>query len=284
MIVIFGATGTIGAPLITTLLAKGIALRAVTSDASHVTALEAQGCEAVVADFDDPDALARACKGAKKAFLVTPAHQEMGRWKANVIHAAADAGVQHMVMSTGLGASPKAQLTFGVWHSASQELLKESGMGWTLLQPTYFTQNLLWQANNIANENTYLDDVGGPVSWVDARDIADVAAEALTAEGHEGKAYGLTGEEALSGEDITALLTQTLERDITLRAVSPADARANMIASGMIAEVADAMVELGGLAPKGYLSGIETTVQDVLGRPARRMADFIAENKATFGG
>ena len=284
MIVIFGATGTIGTPLITTLLAKGIALRAVTSDAARIAALKAQGCEAVVADFDDPAALARACKGAQKVFLVTPAHQEMGRWKANVIRAAADAGVQHMVMSTGLGASPKARLTFGIWHSASQELLKESGMGWTLIQPTYFMQNLLWQADSIATDNTYLDDVGGPVSWVDARDIADVTAEALTTEGHQGKTYGLTGDEALSGDDIAALLTQSLGRDITRRAVGPDEARANMIASGMVAEVADAMIELAGLAPKGYLSGTETTVQDVLGRPARRLADFIAENSSAFGG
>jgi len=284
MIVIFGATGTIGTPLITTLLAKGIALRAVTSDAARIAALKAQGCEAVVADFDDPAALARACKGAQKVFLVTPAHQEMGRWKANVIRAAADAGVQHMVMSTGLGASPKARLTFGIWHSASQELLKESGMGWTLIQPTYFMQNLLWQADSIATDNTYLDDVGGPVSWVDARDIADVTAEALTTEGHQGKVYGLTGDEALSGDDIAALLTQSLGRDITRRAVGPDEARANMIASGMVAEVADAMIELAGLAPKGYLSGTETTVQDVLGRPARRLADFIAENSSAFGG
>jgi len=284
MIVIFGATGTIGTPLITTLLAKGIALRAVTSDAARIAALKAQGCEAVVADFDDPAALARACKGAQKVFLVTPAHQEMGRWKANVIRAAADAGVQHMVMSTGLGASPKARLTFGIWHSASQELLKESGMGWTLIQPTYFMQNLLWQADSIATDNTYLDDVGGPVSWVDARDIADVTAEALTIEGHQGKTYGLTGDEALSGDDIAALLTQSLGRDITRRAVGPDEARANMIASGMVAEVADAMIELAGLAPKGYLSGTETTVQDVLGRPARRLADFIAENSSAFGG
>tara|TARA_E500000318_G_scaffold107974_2_gene118046 strand:- start:21849 stop:22703 length:855 start_codon:yes stop_codon:yes gene_type:complete len=284
MIVIFGATGTIGTPLITTLLAKGIALRAVTSDASRVATLEARGCEAVVADFDDPAALARACEGAQKAFLVTPAHLEMGRWKANVIRAAVDEGVQHMVMSTGLGASPEARLTFGVWHSASQELLKESGMGWTLIQPTYFMQNLLWQRDSIAIENTYLDDVGGPVSWVDARDIADVSAEALTGEGHLGKAHGLTGEEALSGDDITALLAQTLGRDITRRAVAPTEARANMIASGMVAEVADAMTELAGLAPKGYLSGTETTVQDVLGRPARRFADFIAESAAAFSG
>ena len=283
MIVIFGATGTIGTHLISSLSDKGIALRAVTSDASRIAALKAQGCEAMVADFDDPAALARTCKGAQKAFLVTPAHQEMGRWKANVVHATADAGVQHMVMSTGLGASPKARLTFGIWHSASQELLKESGMGWTLIQPTYFMQNLLWQSDSIANENTYLDDVGGPVSWVDARDIADVSTEALTGEGHLGKAYGLTGDEALSGDDIAALLTQTLGRDITRRAVGPDEARANMITSGMVAEVADAMIELAGLAPKGYLSGTETTVQDVLGRPARRFAGFITENAAAFG-
>ena len=156
-------------------------------------------------------------------------------------------------------------------------------MGWTLIQPTYFVQNLLWQSDSIANGNTYLDDVGGPVSWVDARDIADVSTEALTGEGHLGKAYGLTGDEALSGDDIAALLTQTLGRDITRRAVGPDEARANMITSGMVAEVADAMIELAGLAPKGYLSGTETTVQDVLGRPARRFAGFITENAAAFG-
>jgi len=282
MIVIFGATGTIGAPLITALSAKGVALRAVTSDASRITALEAQGCKAMVADFGDPTALAQACKGAQKAFLVTPAHQDMRQWKANVIRAAANAGIRHMVMSTGLGASPKARLTFGIWHSDSQELLKESGMGWTLIQPTYFMQNLLWQADSIATENTYLDELGGPVSWVDARDIADVSAEVLTGEGHLGKSYGLTGEEALSGSDIASLLQQTLGRDITCRTIAPAEARAKMVLSGISDEVADAMTELAGLAPKGHLSGTNTTVQDVLGRPARRFADFIAANAAAF--
>ena len=284
MIVVFGATGTIGTPLITALLAKGIDLRAVTSNTSRVAALEAQDCEAVVADFEDPAALARACKGAQKAFLVTPAHQGMRRWKANVIRAAADAGVHHMAMSTGLGASPKARLTFGIWHSDSQELLKESGMGWTLIQPTYFMQNLLWQADSIAAENTYLDDLGGSVSWVDARDIADVSAEALTGEGHLDKTYGLTGATALNGEEIATMLQQALGREINLRAVTPAESRARMVLSGTSIEVADAMTELAGLAPKGHLSGTTTTVQEVLGRPARRFADFIAENAAEFSG
>jgi len=278
MIVVFGATGTIGKPLIAALLAKGITVRAVTGNPAKLASLQAQGCTAVVADFEDPEALARACEGATKAFLVTPAHLDMRRWKANVITAAVTAGVKHMVMSTGLGASPKARLVFGIWHSESQELLKASGMDWTLIQPTYFMQNLLWQTDNIAN-GVYLDDLGGAVSWVDACDIADVTAVALTSEGHKGKTYGLTGEQALTGEDIVAHLN-----GVTTRKRTPEDSRDDMIAAGMAPEVADAMVELAALAPKGYLAGVKTTVQDILNRPARSFADFINENRGAFGG
>jgi len=220
---------------------------------------------------------------SEKMFLVTPAHANMRQWKVNAISAAQEASINHVVMSTGLGASPKARLTFGIWHSESQELLKESGMDWTLIQPTYFMQNLLWQTDSIAAEGIYLDDLGGPVSWVDARDIADVSTEALTGKGHECKAYGLTGEQALNGTEIAALLSEVIGHKIIQRLVPPEASRAAMISSGMSMEVADAMVELSAFAPKGYLAGIETTIADILNRPARTFADFIKENKAAFG-
>jgi len=257
-------------------------VRAVTSDLSKLDALKAKGCEAVVADFTDPAALARACDGAEKIYLVTPAHLNMRQWKANVIEAAKAAGVRHIVVATGLGASPKAGLTFGKWHSETQELLKQSGLDWTFVQPTYFMQNLLWQAGNIAKGAVYYDDLGGPVAWIDARDIADVAAEALTAPGYEGKALGLTGPEALTGEDIAALLSRVTGRTVTCAPLSAENAKAGMVAGGMQDEVARAMVELASIAPKGYLAGIETTVSDVMGRPARRFADFVAENRDAF--
>ncbi len=282
MITVFGATGTTGAPLVDTLMAKGATVRAVTSDPSRLDALKAKGCEAVVANFTDPAALARACDGAEKIYLVTPAHLDMRQWKANVIAAAKTAGVRHVVVATGLGASPKAGLTFGKWHSETQELLKQSGLDWTFVQPTYFMQNLLWQAGNIAKDGVYYDDLGGPVAWIDARDIADVAAEALTAPGYEGKGLGLTGPEALAGEDIAALLFEVTGRTVTCAPLSAEDAKAGMIAGGMQDEVAGAMVELASIAPKGYLAGIETTVSDVLERPARRFADFVAENRDAF--
>ena len=143
-------------------------------------------------------------------------------------------------------------------------------------------QNLLWQAGNIAKDGVYYDDLGGPVAWIDARDIADVAAEALTAPGYEGKALGLTGPEALAGEDIAALLSEVTGRTVTCAPLSAEDAKAGMVAGGMQDEVAGAMVELASIAPKGYLAGIETTVSDVLRRPARRFADFVAENRDAF--
>lgn len=282
MITVFGATGTTGAPLVDTLLAKGATVRAVTSNPASLDALKAKGCEAVVASFTDPAALARACNGAEKIYLVTPAHLDMRQWKANVIEAAKAAGVRHVVLATGLGASPKAGLTFGKWHSETQELLKQSGLDWTFVQPTYFMQNLLWQASNIAKNGVYHDDLGGPVAWIHARDIADVAAETLTAPGFEGKGLGLTGPEALTGDDIAALLSEVTGRNVTCAPLSAEDAKAAMVAGGMQDEVAGAMVELASIAPKGYLAGIETTVSDVLGRPARRFTDFIAENRDAF--
>ena len=282
MITVFGATGTIGTPLLDSLSAKGARVRAVTHNPDRCATMEAQGHEAVVADFDNPQELEQACKGADRAFLVTPAHIDMRRWKANAITAAKSAGVGHMVMCTGLGASPKARLTFGIWHSETQELLKASGMNWTLIQPTYFMQNILWQAATIAAQSMYLDDLGGPVSWVDARDIADVAAEALTGSGHESKAYGLTGAEALDGDEIATLLGKVTGREITVRPVPAEESRAAMEASGMDKQVAAAMSELATLAPKGYLGGIEPTIAEVLGRPARRFVDFLDENRSAF--
>jgi uncharacterized protein YbjT (DUF2867 family) len=282
MITVFGATGNTGAPLVDTLLAKGAKVRAVTSDPAKLGSIKAKGCEAVTADFSDPAALERACAGADRIYLVTPAHLDMRHWKANVIAAAKAAGVRQVVLATGLGASPQAKVTFGKWHSETQELLKESGLDWTFIQPTYFMQNLLWQAGNIAKDGVYYDDLGGPVAWIDARDIADVAAEALTGAGHEGKAYGLTGPEALTGEDIAAILSEVTGRSITCVPLPAEDSKAAMMAAGMQDEVAAAMVELASIAPKGYLAGIETTVSDVLGRPARRFRNFMAENRDAF--
>jgi len=282
MITVCGATGTTGSPLVDALLAKGAKVRAVTSDPAKVAPLKAKGCEAVTANFTDSAALEQAFAEADKVYLVTPAHMDMRRWKANAIEAAKAAGVQHVVLATGLGASPKAALTFGKWHSETQELLKDSGLDWTFVQPTYFMQNLLWQADSIAKDGVYNDDLGGPVAWIDARDIAEVAAEALTAPGYEGKALGLTGPEALAGEDIAALLSEVTGRTLTCAPLSTEDAKAGMVAGGMQDEVAGAMVELASIAPKGYLAGIETTVSDVLGRPARRFADFVAENRDAF--
>src|SRR5690606_25498633 len=151
-------------------LTTGATVRAVISNPASLDALKAKGCEAGVASVTDPAALPRARNGAEEIYLVTPARLDMRQRKPTVIEAAKAAGVRHVVLATGLGASPKAGLTFGKWHSETQELLKQSGLDWTFVQPTYFMQNLFWQTSNIGKNGVYHDDLGGPVAWIHARD------------------------------------------------------------------------------------------------------------------
>jgi uncharacterized protein YbjT (DUF2867 family) len=285
MITVFGATGTTGAPLVDALLAKGAKVRAVTSDPAKLDALKAKGCEAVTANFTDPAALERACAGAERIYLVTPAHLDMRRWKANAIEAAKAAGVRHVVLATGLGASPKAKVTFGRWHSETQELLKQSGMDWTFVQPTYFMQNMLWLAPGIARDGHFSMPLGDSrIAWVDVRDIAAVGVAALTGEGHAGQAYPITGGAAISCAEMASILSEVCGRPIRFVDQSLADARAAMLAAGGNPKMVELNIEFYALAQTGKLAEVSDVVARITGRPPRSFGEFAADHAAAFRG
>ena len=279
MILVIGGTGTIGKPLVERLLADGHKVTVATSRVAERDALRAHGYKAALVDLGQPETILAACEGVKGMFLATPASARMPTWKANAIDAAASAGVSHVVMSTGLGASPKSKATFARWHSDSQERLKASGMGWTLLQPTFFMQNLLWQADSI-RAGIYRDDFKGPVAWVDARDIADSAATALTQPGHAGKTYMLTGPEALTCEEIATTLSRHLGRSIKCQPATEQETFDAMVTWGMEPEVAEALKGLNALAPLGYLADCFPASEALIGRAPATMDDFVRDHQA----
>ncbi len=281
MILVIGGTGTTGKPLVDRLLAMGQKVRIATSRKDHKEQLCKQGFDAVVVDLEDTASISSACAGVEKMYLVTPAHSQMRQWKANAISAAQDAGVRHIVMSTGLGASPKSQATFALWHSDSQEKLKASGLGWTLIQPTFFMQNLTWQIDSILS-GIYRDDINGPVAWVDARDISDVAATVLTEPGHEGKTYMLTGPEALTGEQIAAILSRETGRKIQRHSATVQETFDATVAGGMSAEVAKSLEDLNALGPLGYLADTFPAPQELTGHAPRTLEQYVREHKELF--
>lgn len=284
MILVVGATGNIGGEVAQLLAAKGLPLRVLARDVAKASAQFGEGVEVVQGDLRDPASLPAALDGVEKVFLVTAMALDQVAMKNALIDAAAAAGVKHIVISTGIGAAPDAPVQFGRWHGESQERAKQSGMDWTFVQPTFFMQNFLMSAPTLVDHGAFYLPLGesSPVSWVDARDIAAVAATALSEPGHAGRAYTLTGPEAVSCEQIAETMGEVFDKPVRYVAVSSEQAAASMLEMGMPEPLVEAMNELYALGPPGYLADVAPTVADVTGRPARDIRTFLTDYRQAF--
>jgi uncharacterized protein YbjT (DUF2867 family) len=193
------------------------------------------GTEIVVADFGKPQTLPRILEGVDKVYLTSAPDPEQVTLHRNFIHAAAKAGVRHIVRHSVRGADENSPIKIARWHAASQGELERSGVAWTHLQPVFNMQNLLRFASSIRSQGAFHAPMrDGAMSMVDARDVASVAVEALTAAGgHEGHTYLVTGPEPLSFADAAHQLSAVLERPIRYVDVSPEQARNGMLGAGM---------------------------------------------------
>lgn len=284
MILVVGATGNIGSEVVRLLRAKGVATRVMVRDKAKAASMFGNDVEVLAGDLRVPASLPAALEGVDKVFLVTALALDQVAMRNALIDAAAQAGVKHVVMSTGIGAVPDAPVQFGRWHGENQQRLKQSGMDWTFVQPTFFMQNFFMSAPTIKDHGAFYLPLGenSPISWVDARDIAAVAAAALTGAGHEGKAYPVTGPAAVTAEQIALAMTARFGKPVRYVAVSNDDAKAAMLEAGMPEPLADAMVELYALAPPGYLGEVADAVSAVARAPARDIETFLADYKPAF--
>lgn len=283
MILVVGGTGTIGSEVTRLLKAGHAEFKALVRDPAKAKTLASQGVATVAGDLRQPSTLPGALAGVEKVFVVTPLVPDQVQMRAALIAAAKAAGVRHFVMSTGIGAAPDAPVQLGRWHGENQKQVQDSGMAWTFVQPGYFMQNLLMYGEAIRNSGEFYMPLGdGKVSWIDARDIAAVAATALTTPGHENRVYPVTGPEALSGAELAAILSETAGHTVSYVPISLDQAKQAMMAMGMTEALADAMNEVNAFAPAGHLAGVLDTVEKVTGRPARTFRQFAQEYAAAF--
>lgn len=282
-IVVTGATGNVGSPLMTNLIARGYAPRAVVREKINNPAWENAGVEQVEADLNDVESLAKAFDGADKVFSLSPLVENLVELGKTTIEAAKRAEVKYIVRSSALGAGINAPITMGRWHGEIERAIENSGLDYTFIQPASFFQNYLGYADTIKKNNAFYLPMGdGKVSLIDARDIAAVAVAALTETGHAGKKYALTGGESLSGEDIAATLSEITGRPINYVDVPEDKAREQMLDSKMPEWMVTLVMELNGLGKAGYLAEVLPTVEQVTGQKPRTFHAFVEENRAAF--
>jgi uncharacterized protein YbjT (DUF2867 family) len=228
-------------------------------------------------DWDDPGTWAAAVDGIDAAYVsyypdvsfpgAAPAVRAFARL-------AADAGVRRLVLLSGRG-EPEAE--------PAEDGVRDSGAEWTVLRCALFTQNF--------SEHFLLEPVldgvialpAGAVTepFVDVEDVADVAVAALTAAGHHGRTYELTGPQLLGFADVAAELSAATGRDIVYHPVTPAEYGAAAVAAGVPAAEIAPLTDLFTRIFDGHNAHLTPDIQAVLGRPAGRFADYARRTAPT---
>lgn len=213
-ILVTGATGNVGGPLAGLLYDGGHPLRAAVSSPASVARLPRPEMPWAVLDFENPQTWPAALAGVDRLFLMRPPHiSDIDRSIKPLIECAVSSGVRHIVFLSLLGAEKNKVVP----HAAVENLLLAGPVTYTMLRAGFFMQNLstTHRRDLVEFDDVFVPAGKGKTAFVDARDLAAVAALALTEPGHENKAYPLTGSESLDYREVAAILSDVLARPIT---------------------------------------------------------------------
>jgi uncharacterized protein YbjT (DUF2867 family) len=278
MILVIGATGTIGTEVVGQLLAADERPRAFVRDRDKARRLLGERVEPVMGDLERPETIEAALAGVDRVFLLTTQSSRQPDWERRVIAAAARAGVAHLVKLSVFRADERSPLRFARQHWQAERALEQSGLAWTIVRPVFLMQNLRTMVRSGA---IYTAAGDGRVAMIDARDIAAVAAAALTTPGHEAKIYTLTGPEALTFDDVASNLSRQSGMQIRHVRVSVDDVRTALESAGVAAWFADDMARLHAMLAAGYEDVVTDDVRAVTGSPARTLAQFVRDTGGT---
>jgi uncharacterized protein YbjT (DUF2867 family) len=276
MILVTGATGTVGRHVLRLLADRGSPVRAMTRDPARVP--PTPGVEPVRADFTDPASLASAVAGVEAVFLVTAPPVPTAEHDLALLDAARGAGVGRIVKLSAIGTGERiGPDEVGTWHRVAEDALRASGIAWTVLRPSSFASNVLGTA-------APAPDPTGPARQgvIDPRDVAAVAVEALTGGGHAGRTYPLTGPELLTFRDQLDIVERVLGRPVPSVAEPPAATRTRMLGSGMPAAAVDAVLTGIGWARAGHNAVLTDDVRRVLGRPPGTVEAWTRDHRAAL--
>ena len=287
MIGVIGGTGKIGGDVVDALRARGATFKCIVRDPKAAAEKLGGGVALTPGDLSDVDSLAAAFQGVDKIFLVCGLNQDLARLETNAIEAAKRSRVSGIVKSSAAAPMIDADspTSVGRQHLAVEHALRDSGLGWTILRPTFLMQNSLSQRVRVANEHR-LDMPVRPdakVSMIDTRDVAACAAIALTEDGHDGKTYTLTGVRLTLGEAIETF-SRVLGRDIEYAFVPDEKARANMEAAGIPDWMREHFLGIGQLLREERLTDLTDDFRRITGREPHDYASYVSNNAAAFGG
>jgi uncharacterized protein YbjT (DUF2867 family) len=280
LILITGASGNVGKEVLKQIAQTGIRVRAAFQSASKAGAAPS-GAEIVTVDYNQPETLKTALQGVERVFLVGPPTQQLPALERKAMEVIAQSGVRQVVKLSAMGGR---EAVFTGQHAESEDHIQSTGVPYTFLRPNGFMQNMVnYNAPTINTQNAfYGSESDGRVSQIDVRDVAAVAVAALTEDGHVGKAYTLTGPEALTNDEIARILSGELGREIRFINLPPTKMKDALLSAGVPEWSADALVDLQRLYREGKAAKVTRDVEQILGRRPISFAQFARDYRHAF--
>jgi uncharacterized protein YbjT (DUF2867 family) len=282
MILVTGAAGHAGFPIVQQLSKAGAKTRAMVRDPAKAEKCRLPNVEIVAGDFSDPSSLENAMVGIERVMLITPPCSEVATMEAAAVAAAKKAGVKHIAKLSMVGADPNSSIRFARLHAQSEKNIENSKLAWTFLRPTFFMQNILSMAEMIKTGMIYMDAEDGKAPFVDLDDVAAVAVKTLTERKHEGKIYEITGPTALSYGSIAQILSRIFNKQVGYTRVPHQAVIESLTTAGMPPWQAEGVAELSENVSQGKFVRTTDVVRRIAGRPPKTFEKFIAENLAIF--
>ena len=283
MILITGAGGTCGRELVRLMSRTGVPFRAGYSTEVKAGLARRKGIDAVVADLLRPASLGPALLGIDTLFLLSGWSPEQTLVETGLVRASLHAGVRRIVKLSVWDAGSEA-FSFARIHRPVEKAIEESAAGWTFLRPNGFMQNVSnFASATVRSQSTlYAQAADAPVSHVDVRDVARVAAVALTQPGHEGRIYELSGPEAITYRQMASILSVLLGRNVACVELTPDQARNQMVAGGIPPAYADAVDDLTRYYADGRAARVSPDVRHVTGADPIPFDLFARDHLASF--
>jgi uncharacterized protein YbjT (DUF2867 family) len=273
-VLVLGATGNVGRPLVAKLLEAKAGVKAASRRATPVA-----GAEAVRFDYTDQSTLPAAFEGVDRVFVMLPGGytDPVGHLKP-VIQAAADRRIK-VVLQTAIGVDADEAIPY----RQVERVLMGSGAPYVILRPNWFADNFhTYWLPGIKQGVLAVPAGDGQSSFIDVRDVAAGIAAVLTTNRYDGSAFNLTGPKAYSYGDAAAIISRTAGRPVRYTPVGD-DAFIDMLTgAGVPEEYARFLTSIFQPVRQGWTAAVTTDVESLTGQTPRPLETYVADHAAAF--
>lgn len=282
-VIVLGATGNIGTAVIKNLQNRNVEVFAGVQSENDFEKLNKFGAKPIIVNFTDQESLNQALQGKQRVFLVTPLMQNPEAVTQMVINATKLNGLKHLVRSTASGADSNGQIQMARWAGASEDLIKASGLNYTIVRPYSFLQNFInFHSQTIKQYNGfYLPTGEAKLSMLDINDLGEVVALALTSDEHFGKTYELSGL-TYTNEGLAEILSTILGKKVSYIDIPEEKAKESMLSNHMPEWMVNAMMELNYITKQGWTASYSDDYKKLTGKEYTSAETFFENNKQAF--